>query len=161
MLTFEALRADRPPASELLAAMVAELHGLYGTIDAPGTPSATPADLGPPAGRFLVGFEGGVPVCAGGVKRFAEGVAEIKRMYVVPGARGRGVARALLRALEDAARDLGYERVRLDTGIHQPHARGLYESAGYRPIGDYNGNPLAAYWGEKELTPAHGGARAG
>ena len=72
-------------------------------------------------------------------------------MYVVPEARSRGHARRLLYALEDAARELGYVRVRLDTGPLQPHARALYESEGYREIPDYNDNPYASFWGEKEL----------
>ncbi|MEA2272469.1 MAG: hypothetical protein QOI98_1177, partial [Solirubrobacteraceae bacterium] len=75
----------------------------------------------------------------------------IKRMYVLPEARSRGHARRLLVALEDAARALGYARVRLDTGREQPHAQALYESAGYRTIPDYNDNPYASYWGEKDL----------
>ena len=72
-------------------------------------------------------------------------------MYVVPAARGRGLARVLLAALEDAALDLGYTTVRLDTGALQPHAQALYESAGYRAIGNFNANPVATYWGEKRL----------
>jgi GNAT superfamily N-acetyltransferase len=72
-------------------------------------------------------------------------------MYVAPQARGQGVARVLLTALEDAARELGYAKVRLDTGPEQPHARRLYESAGYVEIADYNGNPHAGYWAEKPL----------
>jgi GNAT superfamily N-acetyltransferase len=72
-------------------------------------------------------------------------------MYVVPEARGRGLARRLLEALEDAARATGHRVARLDTGARQPHARALYESAGYRAIGDYNGNPYAVFWGEKAL----------
>ena len=59
---------------------------------------------------------------------------------------------SLLAALEDAARDLGYGTVRLDTGARQPHAQALYESAGYRAIGNFNANPVAAYWGEKRLA---------
>jgi GNAT superfamily N-acetyltransferase len=73
-------------------------------------------------------------------------------MYVVPDARGRGLGRALLEALEDTARDLGYDRVRLDTGDKQPNAEALYRSAGYRPIGNYNANQYASFWGEKELA---------
>jgi GNAT superfamily N-acetyltransferase len=153
VLSFKALPAGEPPASDLVAAMIAEMGALYGPIDGPETPTATPAELGPPHGAFLVGFDDrGEPVCAGGVKRIAGGVAEIKRMYVVPAARSRGVARALLTALEDTARELGYAIVRLDTGAHQPYARALYESAGYRSMGNYNANPLASYWGEKRLA---------
>jgi GNAT superfamily N-acetyltransferase len=154
VLTFQALPADRPPASDLLAAMVAEMSALYGAIDGPGMPSATPTDFAPPHGTFLVGFDGdGAPVCAGGVKRLDDGAAEIKRMYVVPAARGRGHARVLLHALEDAARELDYSTVRLDTGPQQAHAQALYESEGYRPIGNFNANPVASFWGEKALGP--------
>jgi GNAT superfamily N-acetyltransferase len=154
VIRFQPLPADAAPASELLAAMVAEMSTLYGAIDSPGMPSATPADFAPPHGTFLVGFDDdGAPVCAGGVKRLDDGAAEIKRMYVVPSARGRGHAGALLRALEDAARDLGYSTVRLDTGPRQAHAQAMYEAAGYRPIGNFNANPVASFWGEKELGP--------
>jgi GNAT superfamily N-acetyltransferase len=153
MLRFEPVPADAPPARDLIAAMVAEMAVVYGPIDVPGMPSATPADFAPPRGTFLVGFEEtGAPVCAGGVKPLGDGAAEIKRMYVVPAARGRGHARALLRALEDAARDLGYGVVRLDTGPRQPHAQAMYESAGYEPIGNFNSNPVASFWGEKRLA---------
>jgi GNAT superfamily N-acetyltransferase len=155
MPSFQPIGAGEPPARDLLAAMVDELQATYGgRIDAPGSPTATPAEMGPPHGTFLVGFEDGEPVCGGGVKRLGDGLAEIKRMYVVPRARSRGLARALLAALEAAARDLGYERVRLDTGARQPHARALYEAEGYRSIPDYNGNPYAAFWGEKRLAGA-------
>jgi GNAT superfamily N-acetyltransferase len=72
-------------------------------------------------------------------------------MYVAPGARGRGVARALLAALESAGRELGYAVARLDTGPAQPHARALYESAGYAEIENFNANPVATYFAEKAL----------
>ena len=114
-------------------------------------PTATPSDLGSPGGTFLVGWRDGIAVCCGGVKRLPDGACEIKRMYVVPAARSQGVARALLVALEDAARQLGYATARLDTGAKQPHAQALYESAGYRPIGNFNANPVASFWGEKRL----------
>ncbi len=152
MPTFQALPAAEPPGRDLLTAMIAEMATLYGPIEGPGLPTATPSELGPPSGRFLVGFDGGRAVCCGGLKRLEDGVAEIKRMYVVPDARGRGVARALLAALEGAARDLGYAIVRLDTGPRQPGAEALYRASGYRPIGNYNANPLAAFWGEKALA---------
>jgi GNAT superfamily N-acetyltransferase len=72
-------------------------------------------------------------------------------MYVVPAARRRGAARALLGALEGTARELGYSIVRLDTGPRQPHAKALYAASGFLEVGSYNGNPYAAYWGEKRL----------
>ena len=154
-MRFEPVPADTPPASDLLAAMVAEMALLYGPIDRPDMPSATAADFAPPRGTFLVGFDDdGAPVCGGGVKGLDAQAAEIKRMYVVPAARRRGVARALLAALEDAAHELGYTTVRLDTGPRQPHAQALYEASGYRPIGNFNANPVASFWGEKRLDGA-------
>jgi GNAT superfamily N-acetyltransferase len=90
-------------------------------------------------------------VAGGGLKRLDARTCEIKRMYVVPEARGRGTGRALLEALEALGRDLGYAVVRLDTGAKQAGAQRMYERAGYRPIADYNANPLAAYWGETRL----------
>ena len=142
---------SRPPASDLVDAMVAEMEPLYGRIDVPGAPSASAADFSPPGGTFLVGYEDGVAVCGGGVKRLDEEACEIKRMYVVPSARGRRLGVELLVALEDAARSLGYRIVRLDTGAKQPHAIRMYRDSGYRDIGNFNANPFASYWGEKEL----------
>ncbi len=72
-------------------------------------------------------------------------------MYVAPAARGRGVARILLGALEDRARALGYATVSLDTGPKQPAAQHLYESTGYATIPNFNANPVATYFGEKRL----------
>jgi GNAT superfamily N-acetyltransferase len=69
----------------------------------------------------------------------------------MPEARGRGLAKMLLVALEDEARRLGYTVARLDTGPKQPHAQRMYEQAGYQPIGNFNANPFASFWGEKAL----------
>jgi GNAT superfamily N-acetyltransferase len=148
---FHHARADEPPGRDLVEAMVAELTPLYGRIDVPGAPTATADQMAPPAGAFLVGTEDGRTVCCGGVKALPDGACEIKRMFVVPDARGRGIARALLVALEDAARALGYAVARLDTGPHQPHAQRMYERAGYRPVPNFNANPFASFWGEKAL----------
>lgn len=141
-----------PPATDLVAAMVAEMEPLYGRIDVAGAPTATPEDFSAArGGAFVVGFDGGEPVCGGGVKRLPDGACEIKRMYVVPSARGRGLGRDLLDALEDAARSLGFTVTRLDTGEHQPHAERMYREAGYRDVGNFNANPFASFWGEKSL----------
>ena len=150
-IEFQEVEPTVSPARELLAAMVAEMNELYGDIEFPGMPSATPADFAPPAGAFLVGYADSEAVCAGGLKRLDDEAAEIKRMYVVPTARRRGVARLLLAALEDTAYHRGYRVVRLDTGPRQLHAMALYASAGYTEIGNFNANPIAAYWGEKRL----------
>jgi GNAT superfamily N-acetyltransferase len=144
--------ADAPPGSDLLEAMLSELVPLYGRIDIPGAPSATPQDFSPPQGSFLLVEDGARPIACGGVKRLTDQACEIKRMYVVPDARGHGVAGLLLEALEDEGRRLGYAIARLDTGPHQAHAQQLYERAGYRPIGNFNQNPFASFWGEKRLA---------
>jgi GNAT superfamily N-acetyltransferase len=143
--------ADAPEALALVDAMVGEIVAHYGDGLLDRTPSATPDDLSPPGGCYVALFDGDRAVAGGGVKRLADGVGEIKRMYVVPDRRGEGLGRVLLRALEDAARGLGYATVRLDTGRAQGEALRLYRSAGYVDIPDYNGNAYASYWGEKRL----------
>lgn len=133
--------------------MVTEMRLLYDGLDleAPDMPKAGPTELGPPGGTYLVGYRDGAAVCGGGLKRLPDGTCEIKRMYVVPQARRSGVARALLAALEDAARELGYRIARLDTGARQPHAIAFYQASGYRRVGNFNDNPAAAFHGEKQL----------
>lgn len=137
-----------PPASDLIAALLTEYDAIAGR-KLRGGPSATREDFSPPGGAYLVGFaDSGEPACGGGVKSLGDGVAEIKRFYVAPGFRGQGLARALLEALEDEARRLGHHTVRLDaTAPTWP----MYLAAGYREVDDYNGNPHATVWGEKDL----------
>ena len=157
-LEFRPVPIDIGDGAALVGAMEAEMAELYADVrggldlNAPDMPKAGPAELGPPHGVYLVGYLDGRPVCGGGLKQLPDGACEIKRMYVAPEARGQGVARILLRALEDSARELGYPVARLDTGARQPYAQRLYESEGYRPIGNFNGNPVAHYFGEKRLV---------
>jgi GNAT superfamily N-acetyltransferase len=152
-VVFRPGRVDEGDGALLLAAFAAEMDALYDGLDleAPGMPTAGPRDLGPPHGAFLVGYRDEAPVCCGGVKRLPDGACELKRMYVVPGARRQGVARQLLHALEDAARALGFAVARMDTGPRQQHAMAFYEAEGYTPIGNFNANPAASWWGEKAL----------
>jgi GNAT superfamily N-acetyltransferase len=152
MIEVRSEAADSLVAVRLVEAMVTEMEELYDLRAGTGLGlSAPPADFSPPGGAFLVVYEDGKPVAGGGVKRDEDGIAEIKRMYVAPGARGRGLGRQLLEALEEEARSLGYARIRLDTGARQPEARAMYERAGYHAVDDYNGNPQATFWGEKVL----------
>jgi GNAT superfamily N-acetyltransferase len=141
------------PGAELVGQMRAEIALMYDGLDLDGDsmPRAGAAELGPPYGAFIVGFDGSEPVCCGGVKRLDQRTCEIKKMYVVPERRGKGVARALLKALEGRAAELGYQIARLDTGPKQPRARGLYESEGYAEIADFNDNPVADFWAERRL----------
>jgi GNAT superfamily N-acetyltransferase len=144
---FRRCDAARPPASDLVAAVLAEYDAVAGRA-LHGGPSATPSDFSPPGGAYVVGFVEGVPACGGGIKALGDGIAELKRMYVAPEFRGRGLARALLDALESTARELGHRGVRLDS---QSTTWPIYLAAGYREIPDYNNNPHADFWGEKRL----------
>ncbi len=151
-IEFRPAHADAEPGRGLIALMEAEVEKLYGhPLVAPDMPSATAQQMSPPEGAFLVGYRDGEAICCGGLKRLPDGACEIKRMFVVEHARGAGVARALLRALEDTARRLGYRTARLDTGPAQPSAERMYREAGFRAVADFNDNPLATFWGEKDL----------
>jgi GNAT superfamily N-acetyltransferase len=110
------------------------IHGLH------------PQDADDPALTFLVALVDGRPVGCGALRPLASCVGEVKRMFVLPEFRGRGVARRMLAALETKAREAGYSSLRLETGARQPEAIGLYTSAGYVEIprfGEYTGNPFS------------------
>ena len=151
MARFVACDPELPPASELLAEMAVELNEMYGTPSRLDRPALAPSELRAPDGTYLVGWEGQAAVAGGGVRRLDDGVAEIKRMFVRPAARSRGIAGELLTALEYSARSLGYRLARLDTGPKQAHAERLYRRAGFAPVAPYNDNPYASFWGEKDL----------
>jgi GNAT superfamily N-acetyltransferase len=153
MLDFRLCPSDEEPAATLVEGMRDEIAAIYGglDLDGPQMPKAGPDELGPPGGTFVVGFDGDRAVCCGGLKRLPDGACEIKRMFVVADARGRGVARALLGELERRARKLGYTVARLDTGPRQVRAQRMYERAGYVPIANFNANPVATFFGEKRL----------
>lgn len=153
-MEFRTVDAAGHDALSLIAAMEAEISSMYDGLDmnAPDMPKAGRTEFSPPGGTFVIGYSDGVAVCGGGVKRLPDGACEIKRMYVTPEARGRGLARLLLYGLEDAARDLGYTTARLDTGPKQGHAQRLHEAEGYRSVANFNGNPVATFFGEKRLT---------
>ena len=120
----------------LVAALNSELLDRYEGFEGSGGEQVA-ADFEPPGGAFVVGWDGEEPVACGGVIRYDETTAEIRRMYVAPSARGRGLSRAVLEALENEARQLGYEFVRLETGDRQPEAIKLYASSGFEPIPRY------------------------
>ncbi len=138
-----------------------------------GGPDETPLDPGtfePPQGAFFVGYRDGEPVVMGGwrfrrdVSAFgAASVTEIKRMYVAPRARRSGLARELLGHLEATARHAGAGAMVLETGVEQPEAIALYETAGYTPVegfGHYRWSPKSRYYG-KALSAADAGEVAG
>ena len=121
---------DGPSAELLIEAVQQEYVQRYGGRD------ATPVDaaqFAPPLGLFLVVYSGGVPVACGGWRVHGPD-AEIKRMFVVPEMRGRGLARRVLAEIEATAAAAGLARTILETGHMQPEAIGLYESSGYTEI---------------------------
>ncbi len=136
-------------AVRLVAEVQAEYVARYGSQD---DSPLQPLDFVAPAGAFYVGYLDDVAVATGAWRRSdvvvdgVERTAEIKRMYVAAAARGQGLARQVLRHLEESAAAAGYQALVLETGIKQPEAIALYESSGYVPVagfGHYRGSPLS------------------
>jgi GNAT superfamily N-acetyltransferase len=137
-LVFRAVGYHDPDAAKLIAEVQQEYVIRYGGHDS--TP-VDAAEFAPPLGLFVVGYADGKAVVCGGWRahdaiepRFTDGDAEVKRMYVVPAARRRGLARLMLAELERTARAAGRRRMILETGSAQPEAIALYESDGYTAI---------------------------
>ena len=136
-LEIRLLPFDAPEAQKMVTELLADLGARYG-----GSGDDTPVDpreFDPPDGAFVVAFLGGEPVgCAGWRSHGTDGeVAELKRMYTAPAGRRRGVARAVLRAIEDDARSRGRKRVILECGSKQPEAITFYQANGYERIPDF------------------------
>lgn len=131
------IRYGAPVAQALIAAALTDLGERYGGAG-DDTP-VTAMEFDPPEGTFLVAYLDAEPVGCGGWRSHGHGghTAEIKRMYTVPQARGRGIARAILAAVEDSARAYGRTRVILEAGHRQPEAIALYRSAGYEEIPNF------------------------
>ena len=146
---FERCDPEEPPASELLAAMRAELNDVYETFSRLDNPPLAPDGAARRrAGAYLVGYEGATAVAGGGLRRLDDGVAEIKRMYVRPGPAPRR-GRALL-ARSRTARELGYDgppRHRAQAGARP----GAVPLGGVRGGPAYNDNPFACFWGRRSV----------
>jgi GNAT superfamily N-acetyltransferase len=144
----EARPYDDPEVTRLVAEVQAEYVAMYGGEDAA---QVDPAEFAPPSGRFLVGVLDGVAVAMGGWRRLDDTQAEIKRMYVAPVARRRGLALRLLGELERTAADAGITRLVLNTGPEQPEAVAMYERSGYAPeapFGHYACHARALFYGK-------------
>lgn len=158
-----------PESLRLAAALWAELSTIYPEMTAPPFP---PRDIVGERAVFMVASLGGKAIGCGAIRPFppsagvaaavsaAEGdaselaeVAEVKRIYVAPEARSRGVAATILRTLEAWAAERRYLALRLETGGRQPFAVRLYERFGYHripPYGHHADDPLALCF-EKSL----------
>ena len=148
-ITIQIERADQPDVTALLLQARALLAGLYPPeschgldLDAYATPEVT----------LFVARAGGIAVGCGALQRHGDGSAEVKSMFVIPEARGRGLGRAILETIE-AALPGHVAALRLETGIKQEAAIRLYEAAGFcrrGPFGSYRDDPLSVFM-EKPL----------
>lgn len=148
-----------PRVQELVAEVQAHYVVIYGT---PDESPVDPREFAPPRGRFVLGVDDvdGVeePAAMGGWRwrpeldaRFGgDRVAEVKRMFVPARMRGKGHARDVLAFLERTAYADGVERLVLETGLMQPDAMGLYESAGYEPVVPFG------HYAQSELVKCYG-----
>ncbi len=143
---------DGADARVCLAAYFRELAARFESgFDAGADDSARVEDMTPPSGLFMIARLDGEAVGCGGFKRVDKATGEIKRVWTAPSARGMGVARRMLRALETAAREIGLKTLRLDTNRALTEAHALYRREGYREVSRFNDNPYAHHWFEKRL----------
>jgi putative acetyltransferase len=150
-LLIESVNVRLPEATQLIARLTEELARRY---DDDGHGDFRLEDVEGPRSGFLVARWSGQGVACGAFRPLTETMAEIKRMFVNPAFRGRGIGRRILDALEDHARRAGYTKVRLETGTAQPEALSLYASAGYYRIecyGFHRDDPRSVCF-EKVLT---------
>jgi GNAT superfamily N-acetyltransferase len=134
---------DTAESRQLLAEVTAEIDRIYDNPDS--TEPALTGTEGPQA-AFLIArdSESGAAVGCVALRPFTPHIGEVKRMYVRPAARGRGISRQLMDQLEQLARGRGFTEIRLETGLRQPGAIHLYESIGYGRIpgyGEYKDEP--------------------
>lgn len=149
---------DDPEVRALYAAFIAEADGPL--VDAGELAEADlkaeiaagpPTELAGPGGALLLARVDGAPAGIAGVRDLDAEIAEVKSMFVDASHRGLGLGRRLLAEVERIAAGHGCRRTRLDTSDYLTEAIGLYRSAGYVEVTDYNGNPRASLWLERQL----------
>jgi GNAT superfamily N-acetyltransferase len=155
-LTVQIRHAD-PQGADAVALLhdaAVEVHAFYPELFAPGSPP--PVNPPTPArGVYLLAYRDGSAVACGALRPLDDRVAEVQRMFVRKSARRSGVARSMLAALEEIALDLGYTRLRLETGKRQTSAIALYLSEGFarcEPFGEHVGDPFSVCF-EKAIAP--------
>ncbi|MBN8995753.1 MAG: MarR family transcriptional regulator [Rhizobiales bacterium] len=111
-------------------------------------------DMVHPRGAFLVAMSDGLPLACVGLKGDGGETAEVKRLWVAPSARGLGLGRKLMAAVEERARALGIRMLRLDTNRALPEARALYLKSGWTEIPRFNDDPYADFFFEKRVCAA-------
>ena len=139
---------------EALTSYFGELAERFdGGFDAGDAITANAEAFTPPAGVFILAKVkgGGATLGCGAVQVLDDGAAEIKRMWVSRDARGKGLGKSLLQALESHAAELGNGVIRLDTNSALLEAIAMYRSQGFSEIEAYNDNPYARHWFEKQV----------
>ena len=155
-VTLRAVPYDDPVATLLVGRVQQEYVTRYG---GPDEAAVDPAEFSLPEGLFLVAEAAGMPAGCGAWRVYPPGGIEIKRVYVEPALRRRGLAQLIVAALERSAAEAGHRAVVLNTGDRQPEAVALYADLGYRPVegyGMYACSQGAVFLG-KDLAPTtHG-----
>jgi DNA-binding MarR family transcriptional regulator/GNAT superfamily N-acetyltransferase len=151
-LQIERVDPASPAARWCVGQYFAELDRRFESgFDPAASLTVNDSDFMAPRGAFLVASVDGEPVACGAVKSIAPAVGYLKRMWVADTARGLGIGRRMLDALEGQARELGLMTLRLETNRALQEAIGLYRSAGFREVAPFNTDPYAHHWFEKSL----------
>lgn len=150
------------PARACLQAYYDELARRFASgFDVARSRDPDAADMIAPRGTFLLAWSDGLPVGCVGLKGDGGALAEVKRLWVAPAARGQGLARRLMAEVEDAAQRLRIQVLRLDTNSALPEAIELYRKTGWVDIPRYNDDPYPDVFFEKRLQAREGAAEAG
>ncbi|MBF4590114.1 MULTISPECIES: GNAT family N-acetyltransferase [unclassified Curtobacterium] len=150
-VTVRTVPADLPEVDALLDAYLDEREATFPSAQGSYSRKRTPAEeFTPPRGVFVVAYDGDTPVGCGGLRRIADDGDdvryEVKHVFVTPAGRGRGVATAVMDALEQAGAAFGATAVVLDTNDSLAAAGAMYRSRGYDRVEPFNDNPNATAW---------------
>jgi len=152
VVLFQRIDPADPTARWCLAQYFAELSERFEQGFDPAISIPTDDDeLRPPRGVFVVATLDGAPVACGCLKPITPEIGYLKRMWVARSARGLGLGRRTLAALESEARALGFTTLRLETNRTLLEAIRLYRSSGYTEVSPFNDEPYAHHWFEKVL----------